>query len=187
MESLVLPLIYMLILAALVLTYCGLRLLKNIKHMDQQPDPSTRRGRIVSFLREIPNYRPPGQRHSQPNNASDYVVQTQTPVIPPCTNHSNATLERSPSMVLQIESLAADLALVHNPTTRVNGMYTKCDLSCTYPPHALGTASPWPGAFGTMIDREFGQSQHSEDSGIFSSGPNRLSSMESLPSNQSHL
>ena len=98
MDNLVLPVIYLLIFAALVITYLALRVLKHIKHEnEEQPsDPTTRRGRVVSFLRELPSYNPSGQRHSPSNNVSDTEGQV-----------------RPVSMVLCPDSLATYLAPVH--------------------------------------------------------------------------
>ena len=60
-------------------------------------------------------------------------------------------------VVIDAPSLASTLDIGH-----VHG-----DATGAYPPHALGSATPLPGAFGIMIDREFvSHSGLSEDSGI---------------------
>ena len=59
MDSLVLPGLYLFIFAALLMSYLALRILKVINHeAEEEPSNPTRRGRVVSFLRELPNYAP---------------------------------------------------------------------------------------------------------------------------------
>ena len=91
-------------------------------------------------------------------------------------------------MVLDAESLATYLTPVHRGPVGVGGLHSiakslpKCDLAATFPPTVLGAAVPWPGAFGTMIDCEFGHSLQSEDSGVFSSTSQGQTSLESFSS-----
>ena len=173
MESLGLPIMYALIFLAIILAYCALRGLKLLKQMSEQPDPSTRRGRLVSFLRDLPNYRQTDiQQHNQ-----TYIVPNTVPVV------------------LAASSLATYLAPVHQgqATVGVSGLHSGAhvifngDLAATFPPPVLGAAVPWPGAFGTMIDQEFSKNIKADDSGIFSTGSKGRSSLESLSSNISNV
>ena len=176
MESLGLPIMYALIFLAIILAYCALRGLKLLKQMSEQPDPSTRRGRLVSFLRDLPNYR---QTDIQQHNQTYIVPNTvQVPVV------------------LATSSLTTYLAPVHQgqATVGVSGLHSGAsqvifngDLAATFPPPVLGAAVPWPGAFGTMIDREFSKNSKADDSGIFSTGSQGRSSLESLSSNISNV
>ena len=175
---------YALIFLAIILAYCALRGLKLLKQMSEQPDPSTRRGRLVSFLRDLPNYRQTDiQQHNQ-----TYIVPNTVPVV------------------LAASSLATYLAPVHQgqatvgvsghqgPTIGVSGLHSGAshvifngDLAATFPPPVLGAAVPWPGAFGTMIDWEFSKNVKADDSGTFSTGSQGRSSLESLSSNTSNV
>ena len=176
MESLALPIMYALIFLAIILAYCALRGLKLLKQMSEQPDPSTRRGRLVSFLRDLPNYRQTDiQQHNQTYNVPNIVVRQPAPVV------------------LAANSLATYLAPVHQGPVGVSGLHSGAhvifngDLAATFPPSVLGAAVPWPGAFGTMIDREFSKNFKADDSGIFSTGSQGRSSLESLSSNISNV
>ena len=171
MESLALPIMYALIFLVLILAYCALRGLKLLKQSAEQPDPTTRRGRVVSFLRDLPNYRPPTvHRHNQPSNATNTEVQRRVPM----DLNTTYIVPVHPSPV-GVSGLYSDIKSLH-----------KDDLAAaTFPPPVLGAAVPWPGAFGTMIDREFGTNLKDDDSGVFSGSQGR-SSLESLSSDLSN-
>ena len=177
MESLGLPIMYALIFLAIILAYCALRGLKLLKQMSEQPDPSTRRGRLVSFLRDLPNYR-----------QTDIQQHNQTYIVP------NTVVRQLPApVVLAADSLATYLAPVHQGPVGVSGLHSGAtlifngDLAATFPPPVLGAAVPWPGAFGTMIDREFSKNFKADDSGIFSTGSQGRTSLESLSSSISNV
>ena len=92
-------------------------------------------------------------------------------------------------MILDADSLATYLSPVHQVPIDISELHSdvktlpKVDLAATFPPSTvLSAAVPWPGAFGSMIDQEFGNNHKSDDSGIFSGSSQGRSSLESLSS-----